>query len=201
MFKAAGERKARTVWVVAVVNVALLTMIGATFYIQDYRYSLPTPRPSNFQSQKLGAEIQIPGADGRPTLLCFASSDCGCSRFNQDHLWELSRKFGRTVRIVEIIEGTDKKGLDSPSETLLDPEAKWAKACGVFSTPQAVILDRNGRIAFSGNFNVGRFCADAQTQFARIALEAVAQGKPVPPMPAVATTPYGCAIMALERSK
>jgi hypothetical protein len=183
------------------INLALFSLIGATFYVQDYRYSLPTPRPHGFIAATKGKTITLPGTGGRPTLLCFASPDCGCSRFNQDHLWELSRQFGSSVRIVEVIESASAGGLDSPDETWLDPYGAWAKKCGVYSTPQAVVLDAGGQIVFSGNFNSTRFCSESATQYARVALEAVVAHKPIPRMPASATTPYGCAITSQEGHK
>ena len=184
----------RTVIAAVLINAAFLSVIGATFFVEDYRYSLPTPRPANFRPVSLGKRIELPKADPRPTLLCFASPDCGCSRFNQDHLWELAREFGHQVRIVEVVEGSDAGGLSSPDETLLDPTGDWARKCGVYSTPQAVVLDRSGQIVFEGNFNSTRFCSNSSTQYARIALESAVHGLPIPPMPKAATTPYGCAI-------
>jgi len=184
----------RRVIAVVLINAAFLSVIGATFYIQDYRYSLPTPRPANFRPVALGNTMALPKSDPRPTLLCFASPDCGCSRFNQDHLQDLHREFGGQVRIVEVIESSDAGGLSSPDETMLDPKGDWARKCGVYSTPQAVVLNREGQIVFEGNFNSTRFCSNPSTQFARIALESVLNGQPIPHMPDAATTPYGCAI-------
>ena len=41
----------------------------------------------------------------------------------------------------------------------------------MYSTPQAVIADREGRLAYRGNYNVSRYCTDPKTPFVRIALE------------------------------
>jgi hypothetical protein len=190
----APRGRQKRVLLAVVLNVLLLCVIGCTFYVQDYRYSLPTPRPIGFVGPTLNKAIPVPHADGRPTLLCFASPDCGCSRFNQDHLWELSREFGSSVRIIEVIEGPNSDGLTSPGETWIDSTGEFARKCGIYSTPQAVVLNQRGILAFSGNFNSTRFCADPQSQFVRIALEAVVARQPIPRMPLSATTPYGCAI-------
>ena len=99
---------------VVLLNTALFTVIGATFYFQDYRYSLPTPRPKSFVPVKLEHTIELPHPDHRPALLCFASPDCGCSRFNQDHLLDLSRKFGRSVRFIEVIEAIRRSFTGGP---------------------------------------------------------------------------------------
>src|SRR5262249_46492721 len=42
---------------------------------------------------------------------------------------------------------------------------------GVYSTPQAVLLDAKSHIVFRGNYNVSRYCTDPRTEFVRIALE------------------------------
>jgi hypothetical protein len=196
-----SAKRRRVVAAVVLINAALLSVIGATFFVEDYRYSLPTPRPANFHPVSLGKSIALPNADRRPALLCFASPDCGCSRFNQDHLWELSREFGKRVRLIEVIEASESGGLDSPDETILDPNGKLAKACGVYSTPQAVVLNQDRRIVYSGNFNSARFCSEPSTQFARLTLEAVLAGKQAPAMPKRATTPYGCVIASEVNSK
>jgi hypothetical protein len=146
-----GKGNRRRIAAVFAINLALIALIGATFFVQDYRYSLPTPRPKGFTPAELRRKIAIPYPDGRPVLL--------------------------------------------------DPTGSWSKKCGVYSTPQAVVLDRNDRIVFSGNFNSTRFCSENATQFARIALTAVVAHKPVPPMPASATTPYGCSIVPKESGK
>ena len=179
-------------------NLTLLGLVGATFYTQDLRYSLPTPKPKHYAPPKPLIQVRLPRPDGRPVLLCFASADCGCTRFNQDHLWALAHQFGKTVRFIEVIESDRADGLDSPGEVLLDPRGTWARACGVYSTPQAVVLDRSDRLVFRGNFNSSRFCAEPSTQYARIVLESVVADRSVPSLPANATIAYGCAIPAAE---
>lgn len=196
MPNARSLRRPKPVVLVVLFNLAMLCVIGAAFFVQDYRYSVPTPKPAGFHAVNLHRIVTLPGNDRRVTLLCFASPDCGCSRFNQDHLWDLAHRFGKQVRIVEVIEASNAGGMDSPDDTIFDPDAKLAKECGVYSTPQAVVLDRDRRIAYSGNFNSARFCSDPGTQFARLALEALVAGRPVPPMPESATTPYGCEIQS-----
>jgi hypothetical protein len=141
------------------------------------------------------------GEPGKLTLLCFAQPDCPCTRFNQDHLEALANEFGSKVKIVEVVEAADAGGLRSPGTIELDPSGFIAKQCGVYSTPQAVILGPNGQILYRGNFNAGRYCANSATEFVRIALEALVSNQPVPIMPQSALVPYGCAIGSWGASK
>ena len=68
-----------------------------------------------------------------------------------------------------------------------DFDGKLAAACGVYSTPQAVVISIDGRLLFRGNYNASRYCASPATQFARLALEAAVNVQAIPEIPAVAT--------------
>jgi hypothetical protein len=46
-----------------------------------------------------------------------------------------------------------------------------AQSFGVYSTPQAVILDLAHTLRFRGNYNNSRYCDDQETEYARIAFE------------------------------
>lgn len=77
-------------------------------------------------------------------------------------------------------------------ESVVDETGSIGQEAGVYSTPQAVLVDVEGRLYFRGNYNVSRYCAVRETEFARIALESMLAGKPAQPLTAAAATAYGC---------
>ena len=79
---------------------------------------------------------------------------------------------------------------------MTDTDGRIATACGVYSTPQAAILDGTGRLFFRGNYNVSRYCLAPGSEFARIALESLLAGKPAPVFPEIAMVAYGCELPA-----
>jgi hypothetical protein len=198
--------------VLALAELSLLAVIGLSFWYQDLRYALPTPQPANWKAPSVGTRILLPasltsGSSRAPLALNFYNSDCGCSRFNLDHLRQLYRSYGKKVRFILVLEGGSKsqeeatfQGLRLNCEHCCDTDGGLARDLGVYSTPQAAILDSDLRLVYRGNYNVGRFCTDPRTEFARLALESVVSGRLLPA--GLATVPaYGCAIPAFATSE
>ncbi len=196
----------RSVVVVGCVVVAL-GAIGRVFWQQDLRYSLPTPRPADLVAPPVGGPLPLPAeviaaahlVPGKPVLLNFYNHDCPCSRFNREHLQFLLNRFGAQVQFVGIVETE----LDDAIETglamphVVDHDAHIAKALGVYATPQAVLIDAHGRLLFRGNYNTSRYCTAAQTQFARLAIEAMLNDTGVVREPQ-ADIAYGCSLPGEE---
>jgi len=185
----------------------LLTLVIAVFWYQDWQYSLPTPRPEALKQPALGmvmsvAEVLPGGAKydpSRPLLLHFFNPECPCSRFNLDHIRELTRTYGDRVNIVAVLEedstdnlidGFRKTGL--AIEAVVDANRTLATAVGVYSTPQAVILDARGTLLYRGNYNSSRYCVDRRTEYARVALDALLAHRPQPALEPAAFIAYGC---------
>jgi hypothetical protein len=181
-----------------------LGAIVAAFWFQDWRYSLPTPKPPGLIQPPLGATLALAGAGlaagSRPVLLHFFNPACPCSNFNVDHIRSLLARYGRRVRFLAVLQGEgdaaslqrafDKLGLGM--ESVLDARGEIARLTGVYSTPQAVILDSQGRLYYRGNYNLARYCTSPETEFARLALESLVAGLPAPPLTLAASTVYGC---------
>jgi hypothetical protein len=186
--------------VIAVAGLALLAM-GIVFWRQDLRYSQPTERPQDLVQAPVGRVVELPAAlsgvpdllPNKPLLLHFYNPDCPCSRFNRDHVQWLMNRFGKQVQFVSVVESGDdptaSSGLAMPH--VQDTDQQIAKALGVYSTPQAVLLDGQRRLLFRGNFNSSRYCSARQTQYARIAIEAMLQDAGLMLEPE-AVTAYGC---------
>jgi hypothetical protein len=193
----------------SIVVVALLGFVGHTMWQQDWKWGLPTPRPAQLKQPKIGAHLELPesvtarwsSTAGRPLFLHFYNPDCPCSRFNQDHVRDLIRAHRGNVTIIAVIapEGgpvspravaNAERDLGVP--VLLDADGSLAKRVGVYSSPQAVIVEPDGALYYRGNYNLARYCTDARTEFARLAIEHVLAGKPAYDAPVQARVAYGC---------
>ncbi|MFM1872576.1 MAG: hypothetical protein RL398_1998 [Planctomycetota bacterium] len=180
---------------------AALAATVAVFWHRDVKYSLPTPVPEAHAPPAIGSRPTIDAAlaalgvaqDRRPTLLHFYNPDCPCSRFNRDHLQSLVRKYGERVRFVAVVESPQPDGVDSglPMTHVGDAEGTIAAAFGVYSTPQAVLLDAEGTLQFRGNYNTSRYCSEPATEFARLAINALLVGA-APQLDARAAIAFGC---------
>ena len=76
---------------------------------------------------------------------------------------------------------------------IVDRGAAIARCLGVYSTPQAVLLDRDGRLVYRGNYNTSRYCTEPTTQFVRLALESLQQHRALASEPEAGIA-YGCAL-------
>lgn len=166
--------------------VVCLASIGLVFWTEDWRYSLPTERPSNLASVAVGVAVDLPlilavhAPHGRPALLHFYNPDCPCSRFNLEHVRKLERQFEGALSIVLVVESTDHltespPGCDAP--IVLDVDGSLADSFGVYATPMAVVLDAQRRLAYVGNYSSGRFCVDPAREYVRLAVETLERGE------------------------
>ncbi len=197
---------------VALIATAGLAVVGAVFWHEDLRYSLPTPKPPELVQVKTGEGLPVEhwlgatglSVQGKPVLLHFFNPACPCSRFNLDHVHELRRNFGDRVLFVAVVqaevEDDELDELDDELEDLdldlpyvVDRHGTIAREAGVYSTPQAVVVDERGRLVYRGNYNVSRYCVDPRTEFARLALESLVAKQSVT-LPE--TDAYGCELPA-----
>jgi hypothetical protein len=191
----------------AVFALTLLGAIGWVFWQQDLQYSRPTPRPAGWHRLTVGTAIALPRAiddlrasrRGAPILLHFFNPTCPCSRFNVEHVRGLEARFRREVIVVAVLTEGDPAAMRAAYGLLplglpsyVDADHRLADAVGVYSTPQAAVLDGAGRLFYQGNYNLTRYCVNRDTEFARLALEAVVAGLPAPRFAPVASTAYGC---------
>ncbi len=185
----------------------LFSGIIAIFWYQEWQYRLPTPIPKNHLAVKKGEKItwQNLPKNNKSTLLHFYNPDCPCSRFNLEHLTSLIKKYKNEVNFIAVLQTDkkykqDKKNLKCSLEIdyMIDWDGKLADSCGVYATPQAVILDKNQKIYYKGNYNISRYCTDKNTEFARIALENIIQNKKLPYFSPIAEKSYGCILPSDE---
>lgn len=84
--------------------------------------------------------------------------------------------------------------LDTDMTILIDKNEMLAKACGVYSTPQAALLQQDNKLYFRGNYNRSRYCTDKNTSFAQMAIDSLLSGRQPPHFIELATQSYGCTI-------
>jgi len=181
----------------------LFSAVGALFWYNEWRYHLPTPVPVSYKPVSTGTTIklnvQLNNANGKPVFLHFFNPDCPCSRFNIPNFKSLVRQYGRQVNFAVVVmnndhytakEIQDKFGLQIP--VLFD--ASLAKACGVYSTPQAVLLDGQDKLYYRGNYNRSRYCTDEKTSYAKMAIAGLLNDHLQPRFDELALRAYGCSL-------
>lgn len=168
---------------------------------QDYN---KTPsKPTKFTEIPINSNIIMDEVklDNKPTLIHFFNPNCPCSKFNFEHFAFLSKKFASQVNFIvathikkdESYNLIDLKNKFDENVILINDSKKTlAQKVGVYSTPQAVILNDSNQLLFRGNYNRARFCTDKRTNFVFLTLNAIIQGKELPYFDEIATKPYGC---------
>jgi len=184
----------------------LVTGVIGIFWRSEWVYALPTPVPSNYHAVVTGTKISWPSRDAallagahKPLLLHFFNPDCPCSRFNVPHFRELVKQYGQRVSFAVVLM-TDKdyspddirRRFDLPGNIPVVRDSLIAAACGVYSTPQAVVVDTSGQLFYRGNYNRNRYCTDEKTSYARLALESLLHNDLHPNFDPMALKAYGC---------
>lgn len=189
-----------------------LGTIGVIFWNQELKFVKPTPVPEDFVPVSPGDSVDLShllGSVEKDIFVHFYNYDCPCSRFNMKEFEFMVHDYEDRVQFLAVIQSENKSqkeieefeekyGLGIP--TVMDPDGKIAKALGVYSTPQAVIISK-GKVFFKGNYNKARFCTSKNTKFAELALEALVNNKPAPHFPELAYVPYGCELPVNESEK
>jgi thiol-disulfide isomerase/thioredoxin len=179
----------------------LLTSIALLFWYNEYRYQLPTPVPLNYQPITTGSTLQLPSSiksvAKKPLFLHFFNPDCPCSRFNMPHVAKLIKKYGNMVEFRVVVMNNDKYSAKEIQNKFrinvpVSFDTSLARTCGVYSTPQAVILTDHQQLHYRGNYNKNRYCTDKKTNYAEIALLGLINHQRDQYFDKFALTAYGC---------
>lgn len=188
----------------------------AAFWELEGQYLRPAARPEGAANPQPGSTSPVPWVStdrgmvklARPSgvvLLNFWNPTCPCSRFMEGHVRALGDEYGRRgVQLVTVVEcgksASDRqqalsewssRGLTAFA-AVADPDGRIARKFGVWAPPAAVIIDREGHVAYVGAYNVARYCDDTHSAYAAIALAAVLAGR----RPPRASLPfYGCQLV------
>lgn len=183
--------------------------IGYVFWQQELKYAAPTPIPSDYKHvpvyTPVGRKLFTSEELAKPVHLHFYNPDCPCSKFNLDHFKNLVAKYKGAIDFYVVITdqahyASVKNKFDGDVTVLVDEDEKMADACGVYSTPQAVILNKQGELFYRGNYNKARYCTDKNSNYAELALDAILAGNAAPDFGQLATTSYGCEITEKPQS-
>jgi hypothetical protein len=184
--------------------------IAAIFWYQEMQYLLPTPVPENYRVVLPHDVVEFDSVltvqeDEKPKLLHFFSPDCPCSRFNLKHFLTLKRKFDQTIDFYVVIANPEKVTsardlVGSEIPIIVDSNEKLARACGVYSTPQAALIQQNNQLYFRGNYNRSRYCTNKNSNFVQMAMDSLVAGKAPPHFIELATRSYGCSIKQEQES-
>lgn len=184
-----------------------LVGIGTFFWKQELKYQLPTPIPVNYKPVSLGQAVDLTSYfnTNQAYFLHFYNPDCPCSRFNSKNVKSLIRAHGDSVSMIIVVPDLEsKKKAASEFENctiLVDTNEEIAKATGVYSTPQAVILDASHKVYYRGNYNKSRYCTAKATNFAELALVALLNHQPSPQFGLLAMQSYGCELGKSDESE
>jgi len=180
----------------------LFCAISFLFWQNEIKYTLPTPIPQNFHQIAIGNKVDLKCCitDNRPVFIHFFNPDCPCSRFNIPHVSGLIKKYGDRINFKIVVLNIKKKftieeiqqKFDAKIPVYFDKEI--AENCGVFSTPQAVIVDPSHNLYYRGNYNKTRYCTNADSNYAQMAIESLLQQIKAPSFDALALRAYGCSL-------
>ncbi|MCC8408114.1 AhpC/TSA family protein [Mucilaginibacter sp. UR6-1] len=180
----------------------LFGIVGCLFWYNEYRYTLPTPVPAGYKNVATGQQIhlipQLAINNSKPLFLHFFNPKCPCSRFNIDHFKKLAKTYENKASFVVVlmdnkIDATAIKSKFDLNVPVINAPA-MAEECGVYSTPQAAIIDTKGKLYYRGNYNTSRYCTNKKTEFARIALDGLLQNQNILKFNSLALTAYGCSL-------
>jgi hypothetical protein len=170
-------------------------------------YSLPTPVPSDYNKVIPGQAIDLNGkvavAD-KLVFLHFFNPTCPCSKFNIPHFKSLAKKYAGEISFAIVVMGKEKNyseeeikekfGLDIPVYF----DAAIAKRCGVYSTPQAVIIN-DGKLYYRGNYNRNRYCTEKKSNYAEMAIDSLLENVSRPTFNQYALVSYGCTLPTCKK--
>ncbi|MFB9080545.1 TlpA family protein disulfide reductase [Flavobacterium procerum] len=181
----------------------LFAAIAYLFWQNEFQYSLPTPIPKNHHKVALGSKIELAQCcvfDNKPVFIHFFNPDCPCSRFNVPHVSDLIKKYKNQVNFKIVVLNKEKTFTIKEIQDKFNAEIpvyfdqEIAVKCGVFSTPQAVLLDAGHNLYYRGNYNKTRYCTDAESNYAQMAIDSLLKKINAPSFNALALRAYGCSL-------
>ena len=183
--------------------------IFSLFWYSEWRYSLPTPVPAQYHAVRAGEHIDISATfnapKNKPVFLHFFNPDCPCSRFNVPHFKELAATYADQISFAVVVMTKDKDYTESyirEKYGLTVPvlfDTSLAGTCGVYSTPQAVLLTADRTLYYRGNYNRSRYCTDKKSNYAQTAIDSLLHNRQEPAFNQYALTAYGCSLPGCKK--
>ena len=194
-------------WLIILWLSLLFAGIFALFWYNEWMYNLPTPVPANYKAVKAGEYINVPSSlnsNSKPVFLHFFNPDCPCSRFNMPHFKSLVQAYSNKVSFGIVVMNNknytakqiqEKYDLNIP----VFFDASLAASCGVYSTPQAAIINVDRKLYYRGNYNRSRYCTDKKSNYAQMALDSLLQNRTTITFNQFAFKAYGCQLPKCTR--
>lgn len=190
----------------------LLLLAGGVCYLfwqSEWKYSLPTPVPANYAAVSLGQHIDIDGKlsteHGKPVFIHFFNPECPCSRFNAPHFNSLVKKYGSEINFEVVVINKGKTYTAEEIQKRFDftvPvsfDSTIAATCGVYSTPQAVLIGNDRKLYYRGNYNRARYCTDNKSNYAQMAIASLLNNEANPLFSQYALKAYGCQVASCTK--
>jgi len=187
----------------------VFSTIGWLFWHNEWKYSLPTPVPANYRAVAAGTVIDLANEvnqdQDKPVFLHFFNPDCPCSRFNIRQFKSLVKQYSDRINFSVVVlakdssytvsDIQDKFGLTLP--VLFDKSI--ATKCGVYSTPQAVLINTDSKLYYRGNYNKSRYCTDRNSNYAQMAIDSLLHNNVNPLFAQAALKSYGCTLPSCSK--
>src|SRR5947209_3272168 len=94
--------------------------IGLVFWLNEWKYSLPTPVPGNYRVVPMGAYVDLSKMEtlrgfrnplrvetAKPLFLHFFNPACPCSKFNIPHFRSLAHQYGNKMDFAIVVLSKD----------------------------------------------------------------------------------------------
>ena len=179
----------------------LLTTICVLFWYKERAYPVPTPIPSGYTNVNPGEIVNLPAyyrsTKNKPVFLHFFNPDCSCSRFNIAHFRSLVNRYGSQINFSVVVISNkiytveniqEKFGIDIPVRF----DTGLARICGVYSTPQAVIIKPDNSLYYRGNYNKNTYSTNRKTNYAELALSNLLYGRSIQSPYQFSVRAHGC---------
>ncbi|MES2276801.1 MAG: thioredoxin fold domain-containing protein [Bacteroidota bacterium] len=160
--------------------------------------------PVNYKNIPAGQLINFTSTlnkiTGKPLYLHFYNPACPCSRFYTSTFKNLAKRYGTKIDFVVIVVSQDNYSIKAIQHEFgtgvsIIADQSIAKVCGVYSIPQVVLLNKDHRLYFRGDYNRARFCNDEKNNYANIAINKLLYAKTNLEFKSNASKSYGCALL------
>jgi thiol-disulfide isomerase/thioredoxin len=183
--------------------------MAGVFWYTDWKYNLPTPVPTQYHPVQKGEYVALNKILNtglkKPVFIHFFNPDCPCSRFNMPYFKTLVKEYNNKITFAIVVLSNNKKHTVENIQQKFDLnipvlfDSSLAGACGVYSTPQAVLLDENHHLYYRGNYNKSRYCTDKKTNYAQMAIDSLLCTGTYPVFKNDALIAYGCQLPACSK--
>jgi len=179
-----NQRKALirlVVWVLVPAWLGGTAWLFWVFGVRDMRPFTDDPRPF-VQLQRdealpagLAQLLRDVAEPGRPTVIEFRDTGCGCARFNAPHVARIREHYDALgVRFVTVEAGSGQGPGEPRLQSLPRKLSEWLP---ITASPAALVLDGRAQIAYFGPFSVGAGCLTGSGEFVERALDRVLAGR------------------------